>query len=321
MGVILILGSERFLAGQAVRDATAAPDLDLARFDADAKLGAVLDELRTPSLLGGRRVAVVDPADALVQGDALAVLADYADAPVPDTLLILVTSSVDGRTKVGKRLKSASSVIDCKAPSAREMPRWISDQGREVHGLQIGVDAAGTLYQRVGDDLGLLDSALRRLKEQIAPRTRLEPRDIASSTAAHRSPILYETASALEERDLSRALGSLSAAFHEGVRVNQDVVADAAGVAPILLGHLHRTWVKLLRFHLLRREESPEDAARSVGVSPRATRFFLKKVQRWPMQELLERHKCFLEADLELKGGAPAGPQPVLEKLLLGLLA
>jgi len=185
----------------------------------------------------------------------------------------------------------------------------------------MGSDVAQLLYQRVGDDLGLLDAALRRLKDHVAPRDRVESDDVATSTAAHRSPIVFEVANALEERDLPRALGSLAAAFHEGIRVNQDVVADAPAVAPILLTNLHRAWVKLLRFHLThRRGESPEATARSIGVSPQATRFFLKKTRKWSADELVDRHKLFLQADLELKRRTASGSRPVLERLLLGLL-
>jgi len=107
----------------------------------------------------------------------------------------------------------------------------------------------------------------------------------------------------------------------EGIRVNQDVVADAPAVAPILLTNLHRAWVKLLRFHLThRRGESPEATARSIGVSPQATRFFLKKTRKWSADELVDRHKLFLQADLELKRRTASGSRPVLERLLLGLL-
>jgi len=55
MGVTLVLGPERFLAREAARAALASDDLDVARHGADARLADVLDDLRTPSLLGGRR--------------------------------------------------------------------------------------------------------------------------------------------------------------------------------------------------------------------------------------------------------------------------
>ena len=322
-GVVLILGPDPFLAREAVRDVLARdPDLSVSRHEGkEPDLAAVLDDARTPAMFGGGRAVVVDQAAALLQGDPLEAIARYAAKPAPGSTLVLVAPGLDKRFKAAKALAELAEVVACKPPAREwEFAGWIADRAREAHGLQVGKEAAETLRLRIGEDLGLLDAALKRLAEQVAPRTRLSPQDITGSTEDHRSPALYEAANAFEARDPAGALRAVSAAFAEGVRIRQDVVTEAPGVGLILLGNLHGSVARLLRFHMARAAGSAEaDAAREAGVSPNAVRFFLPNARLWKLPELLDAHRRFVEADLAMKGGGPDARR-VLERLLLNLL-
>jgi DNA polymerase III delta subunit len=322
--VVLVLGPERFLARRAVAEVLAAhPDLETTRYaGAETRLSEVLDDVRTPTLFGKPRAVVVEDAGALFEAETLPVLADYAERPVAGSLLVLQATSLDGRLKEAKRLKAAAEVIDCKPLQAHAVAGWIGQHARTAHGLTAGADAIRALRERLGDDLGQIDAALARLKAQIAPRTRLEGRDVAGSTEDHRSPILFEAGNALEARDLRKGLQALSGAFREGIRINQDVVTDWPAVAPILLTNLHRTYVKLLRFHMLARGQglSDEEAARESGVSPRAARYFVQRARAHRLDTLLERHRHFVEADVALKSASGLTPRQILERLLVDLL-
>jgi DNA polymerase III delta subunit len=199
---------------------------------------------------------------------------------------------------------------------------WIGQHARVHHGLSVGKAAADALRARIGEDLGQIDAALERLKTQIAPRTSLNADDVATSTEEHRSPILFEAANALEAGDLTKALQALSGAFREGIRINQDVVTDWPAIAPILLTNLHKTYVKLLRFHMLARRggQSDSDAAREIGISPRAASYFLQRARRHRLDSLLDRHRHFVAADVALKSSSGLTPRQVLERLLVNLL-
>ena len=152
-----------------------------------------------------------------------------------------------------------------------------------------------------------------------APRLQLE--DVTSSTADHRSPVLFEASNALEARDLKKGLASLRSAFTDGIRINQDVVTAWPAVAPILLGSLHRTYVKLLRYHLARAAGDAErDAATAAGVSPKAASYFVQRARQHDLPRLIEGHHRFVEADLALKGEKTSDPQRVLEGLLIDVL-
>jgi hypothetical protein len=186
----------------------------------------------------------------------------------------------------------------------------------------MGELAAGTLRRAVGDDLGLLDAALARLREQIAPRTFLRPEDIETSTVEHRSPAIFEPSNALEEADLPSALQALASAFEGGIRIDQDVIAEEGAIAAILLDSLHKSYMRLIRYHLHRKVGAgEEESARRAGCSPNAVRFFVPKANRHRLDMLVQRHRHFGEADLALKENGPADGRRVLETLVLSLLA
>lgn len=321
-GVVLVLGPERFLAREAVvRILVARPDLEVTRYDGTETLPAqVLDDLRTPTLFGGSRAVVVDNAGEMLRA-ALEAFAAYARHPAPGALLVLVATGLDGRLKGAKQLREAAELVDCQPLGQWEIGKWIRKRGGDAYGLQMGEAAAGALRRCVGEDMGLLDAALARLKEQISPRIFLRPEDVEGSTEEHRSPALFEPGNALEDRDLPGALGAVAAAFDEGIRINEGVVGEEAAVAPILLDNLHKAYVKLIRFHLQRRLGVPEEeAARRAGCSPGAMRFFLPRANKHRLDTLVARHRHFAEADSALKGEGPADGRKVLERLLLALL-
>ena len=318
-GVVLILGEESFLARQAIASTLARqPELEVTRFAGDSvDTGRLLDEVRTPTLLGGLRAVVVEHAAPLLEDESLDALAAYAQRPVKGTLLILQSPKLDGRFKAAKKLmKAAAETIKCEPLKTWAVAKWVGDRAREAHGLRMGTPAAEALRARVGEDLGLLDGALVRLKAQVAPRDRIEVADVEDSTGDHRSPILFEAANALEDADLDGALGAVGAAFAEGVRIRRSIVTETPGIALILLGQLHGAYLKLIRFHMLGGDAA---AAGRAGVSPKAARYFLARAQKHSLDRLLDRHRCFLDADLGLKKSLGT-PRQVLESLLVDLL-
>jgi len=311
--VLLILGEERFLAREAIRAVLGAhPDADLSRYRGDkVAAGALLDELKTPSLLSRGRIVVVEEAGGLLESDAMAAIAAYAAAPAPGALLVLQTEKVDRRLKATKALLEAARVVDCAPVPAHQIAAWIVQRARTSHELQVRPDAARALLDRVGEDLGLLNAALARLHDQIAPRKTLTLDDVVESTEDHRSPILFEAANALESGDLAVALRAVEGCFAEGIRIRQDVVTEPAAIGPILLNNLHGAYRKLLRYHMI------GDAVKVVG--PRGARYFEGRARQHRLADLVARHHCFVDADLALKRTL-GQPRQVLEQLLLGLL-
>jgi len=319
MTVVVVVGEDRFLAGEAVREAVAGQDPTRLR-GGEASLGAVLDEARTPDFFGGGRCVVIEEADAVLDGEGLDALAAYAERPAPGAILVVQAKKIDGRKAGAKKLKAKARWIAVQTPPEWKLAEWVAGRARDAHGLRAERDAIQALVERIGADLGELDGALLRLKEQIAPETTLRAGDVEISTAEHRSPALFEAGNAVEAGDLGRALAAVEAAFREGLRMRSDTVTEAQGIALILLGQLHGAYRKLIRFHMARQDSSDEEAARAAGISPKAARFFVDRARRHRLDRLVERHRYFVEADKDLKRGG-SSPQQVLERLLVALFS
>ncbi|MFQ5845399.1 MAG: DNA polymerase III subunit delta, partial [Planctomycetota bacterium] len=304
--VVLVLGDDTFLVREAVaRTLEARPELEVSRFEGDrTEVARVLDELRTPTFAGGRRAVVVGKAADLLQGDVLQSLARYADRPAPGALLVLQARSLDRRLKGAKALAAAARVEKCDAPHDNTVAGWIRARAREAHGLRVGAEAARLLKERIGSDLGLLDSALGRLRTQVAPKTTLGPQDIRHSTDPQRSPAVFEAQNAVEAADLGAALHAVGTCFEEGIGFVGNTVTDETPISLILLNKLHETWRRCLRFHLLLEEGAAEDEALdAVRVSPKARGFVRERLRRHRLDRLLARHEHFMEADERLKRG------------------
>ncbi len=311
---MLVLGEDRFRAREAIAGLLD-EDLDLSRYRGEkVNPGALLDELRTPSLFGKPCAIVVEDAGPLLEGEALAALAQYAASPAPRSLLVLQARSLDGRLKASKALKQAARVIECKPLPDGQVTAWITQRGRDTYGIFVPPAAARALRGHIGEDLGLLDGALARLRDQIAPRTEVVPGDIEESTEEQRSPVMWEAANALQAGDLPAALKAIDAGFRDGIRIRQDVVTDPHAIALILLSNLHGAYRNLLRFHM-----GGGDSKR-LGLNPGAAYHLARNASRHRFDRLIRRHRLFVDADLALKRSEDE-PGRIIEHLLLGVLA
>lgn len=320
--VVLVLGEDRFLARQEVESVLAErPGLEVTRLLAtETTSAAVLDEVRTPTLFGTPKAVVVDEADALFEKETLGAFARYAERPVAGTLLVLRADRIDGRISEAQALKRHASVREVEPLPDWKVPNWIVARGAQLE-LTVAREAAEELHERIGGDTGLLNAALLRLKEQIAPRRRLDAEVVADAIEDQRSPTLFEAENALEAGDLPGVTRAIRRSFEEGLKLKGQTVTEEQGIALILLGRLHATWSRLLRFHMLRGEGLDEAAAAAkAGVSPRALKFFLERASRHTFDRLAERHGRFLEADAALKSGEGAARASILQHLVLALL-
>jgi DNA polymerase-3 subunit delta len=125
------------------------------RFE-DAPLARALDAARTPSLLGGRRVVILESPDALTGRDDAAreALLDYVRSPSACALLVIVAEKVDGRTALVKEIVKSGLRIEGARPREREMPAWIIERAR-ARGLKLSGQVAQVIADATGNDPSL----------------------------------------------------------------------------------------------------------------------------------------------------------------------
>ncbi|MFH0982505.1 MAG: DNA polymerase III subunit delta [Planctomycetota bacterium] len=210
--VYVVYGAEAFLKQETVRRLLAAAlggpagGLGPSRFDGDtAALADVLDEVRTWSLLGERRVVVVEEADGFISRHRDA-LERYGSAPSDAGCLILVCKAFDARTRFYKVINGLAGALKCEAPRGAALPAWISDRAQKTYGKRLERGTAGRLRDYVGDGLGLLDQELDKLATYVGARPNITLEDVDALVGNNREQTVFAITDAMAEGDARTAL-------------------------------------------------------------------------------------------------------------------
>lgn len=186
--VAVLHGPESFLQQlytRQLRDALEAKfgEIDTVMMDGTSTSAAeVLDECRSFGLLASHKIVIVENADAVVKEDNRPLFERYVmglasggeesggllgsgDGEMPGAVLLLRA----GTWRPGKldamieALGEAGAVIKCEEVSEDKAAQWAITRCTKAHGATIDLAAAALLVDRVGTDLGRLDSELGKL--------------------------------------------------------------------------------------------------------------------------------------------------------------
>lgn len=166
--VVLLAGSEQFLAlehTKALRDKLAERfgEVDVVRFDGTtASAAEVLDECRSFGLMQQHKLVVVDTADQLVKADNRPLLERYAANPASDATLVLRATKWN-KGKLDDLIAAAGAIVPCEPPPPEKAAAWSVARCTKRHRATLDPQAAIALVERVGADLGRLDSELGKL--------------------------------------------------------------------------------------------------------------------------------------------------------------
>ena len=170
----------------------------------DTDLATVLDEVRTYSLLGGRRMVVVEDADSLIKKHRAA-LENYCASPADSGTLILVCNSLAANTRLYKAIAKTGKVIKCEPIKGRDLASWICHRAGEKYGKQMDSRTAWTLRENVGNSLGALDAELSKLALYVADRKQITTADIEALVGHHREEDVFGVTDAMASGDTAKA--------------------------------------------------------------------------------------------------------------------
>lgn len=292
--VIAIVGADRFLRAEAVQTMVAESDADgglgPTRFDGQrATLAEVLDEVRTPSLLGGSRLVLVDDADELITRFREK-LERYCAAPATGGTLVLLCDSLPKNQRIYKAIAASGEILTVEPLKGRALVGWVIDRAKEVYGKRLATDAADWLRSQVGDSPGTLNSELAKLATYVGDRGDIQRSDIEVLTDCHREEIIFAVVDALAEGRGADALAAW----------DQVLATDRAAPGRAIAGI---AWA--LRTMLEARREV--DAGGNVyAVAPRMRVdpvVLRKRLERFSTRHLERMQRDLLEIDLAIKTG------------------
>jgi DNA polymerase-3 subunit delta len=323
--VYLVVGEEAYLRDRvvrALRDAAmvgGVPGLNDDQLDAsEASADAVIGIARTMPMMAPRRLVLVrnvdrwEPkgdkrgnrkTDEKKRTDPFEAVGDYAQAPSPDSILVLVGGKIDRRRKLVSRAKKEGWLVVCDPLTRRDLPPWVRAFAREQGG-HLGTEVAELIAELTGPELGPVVDAVERLVLYAGPREITED-DVAQCLVKLRPTEVWALTDAVGRRDLAAALGALHAVFEP---------RDAGR----LVGVLAWSTRQLLKFEAaIARGSSPEEAARQAGAPPFKARNLADQVRRTSRDSLEAWLLVLARVDLGLKGGSKRPPRAVFEHAIM----
>ncbi len=297
--------------------------LDLPRF---------LDEARTASLFGARKVVVLRRADLFLKTHAAEVANGLGRLP-PGTAVALV---LDGGGKPPKAILDAFAGVECKRPYDTPPPwarpggapgpapavAFVLSRARDAR-KAMARPAAERLVAAVGSSRARLASEVEKLSLHAGDRPEITADDVEALCERARTETAYPFADAVAAGDAAQALRLLAAILERGLALgspgSESVVVDAIGIGAILVATLHSRFREIATAaELARGGLSAEAAAEAAGAKPFARARVAADARRHARTDFARAFEDLVRADRGLKGGDDS-PGFVLERLVLAL--
>ncbi len=321
--VCAVFGDEAFLRRLALvelRQQTLGDDdaeFSLTRLEGErAELRDVMDELSTVALFGGgRRMVVIDDADTFVS-EHRAALEDYVAKPKSSGILVLEVSAWPKTTRLYKALDAGGLQIDCKAPDARGLVKWLVAWCSKKHGAKLDSGAAEALVESVGPEMGLLDQELAKLAVLIPQGQAIGENLVQELVGGWRAKTAWVMIDAALAGNARAALAQLDRLLLAG--------ENAIGILAQVASTLRRfaAAVRIVeRAEAQKRRCTLREALEMAGVKPFVLSKSEEQLRKLGRQRAGLLHRWLLEADLDLKGDSKLPPRTILERLIVRIAA
>ena len=323
--IYAVVGPDLFLQTEEirriVREELGAHDGGLGPTRVDGKQAQpaeVFDEVRTFSLLGDRRVVIVDDGDAFIrrcqrkeeekapseqekkpEPKPKRLLENYCEAPADTGCLILCCESIDARTKLYKAIQKIGRIVRCETPKGKDLTDWILGRVRDTYGKNMKGDCAVSLRELAGNSLGELDNELAKLALYVGSRAAITTDDLEAVVGNHRHRKVFLVMDAIVEGNPDKAL-------HYWERV----LATERAAEEMAIGGL--AW------SVRRVVDAAQALAAGVSAGEIEKKYWItpQVLKRFPPDRLETMLRDLLDADLRTKTGLSDVPKAV-EKFIV----
>ncbi|KAA0222541.1 MAG: DNA polymerase III subunit delta [Phycisphaerae bacterium] len=207
-----VVSEDGFLRRRALRGILAAlerasgGDLQISDFEGkQAALAEVLDEARTVSMFGGRRVVVVEDGETFVSRHREAI-ERYLEDPSPTGVIVLVCASLDKRTRVYKALAAGGAIEEIETFRGRALTGWLIRHAQQEYGKALSERTAALIRELAGDEMGLLDMELAKLATYTGDRREIREEDVEALLSTWREENVFALLDAMADGDTAAAI-------------------------------------------------------------------------------------------------------------------
>jgi DNA polymerase III subunit delta len=293
--VLLVTGSEAFLADRAVRSAVAAVTKGAAEVEVTEMLASEVDagtlaELTGPSLFAAQRMLVLRNLEDL-SSDVGPRLVEYAGSPAEDVAVVLVHSGVQkGKPLLDQLRKAKVNEVVASAPKAWELPKFVANEIRSLGG-SVDERASSALVDAVGHDLRALAGACSQLVADSDGQT--VTADLVARYFGGRAEVT------------SFAVADAAIAGRTEPALEQLRWALESGVAPVLVTSAMAGGLRgLAKYTSAPTGLREADLAREVGVPPWKLKSLRQQSKGWTAGGLAAAIQAVAQADADVKGAS-----------------
>jgi DNA polymerase-3 subunit delta len=283
---------------------------DLLRGD-EVDVETLASILATPPMMAEWRVVTLKSVEGLARSSrARDLLVGIASDPPPGLALILLRSGGhDSRAKFYRELAKAARDLAFPEVGPDDVPGWLMERARSVHGLTMEPEAARALGAAVGTNLGLLARELDKLRDVAEAGASITVETVKAAGTVLPTQDRWRWFDRVGERRFEEALDALPVLLDQG--------ESGVGLVIGLSTHLLRLGiVRDLGLEALK-EAVPRNQK---WVVSRMGRALESQARGWPPGELEEALVGLLRVDRLLKSSA-LSDLALVEEWLLARLA
>ncbi len=265
--------------------------MNLSRFDGpECSAADVLDDVRTYSLLGDRRVVVVDDANAFITAHRKT-LEKFAESPPESGCLILICDSFPGNTKLAKKVKAIGESLVFEPAKGKQLVSWIIQRCQQAYDKKISYATATSLFEHAGGSEASLDQELAKLSLFVGGSPEITLESVESLVGTYREQTIFAVLDAMAD-------GSAKNALNEWRRV---LATDRAVVGRAIAG---LAWGVRRLLDARRRFDAGESVgtlARSLWTDPDV---LTRRMQNATLKQREDQLLDLLAAEVAIKTGA-----------------
>jgi DNA polymerase-3 subunit delta len=173
--------------------------------------------------------------------DEAAVLKEFFADPTPRTVLFVLCPGPLKSKPLYKLFaalpKERAAVEEMEPLKGRPLFEWVEREATRL-GARMSTDAIDGLMDMVGSDQRALGSELEKLFVYVGERKKIEAADVQALSDGERDVPVFELTDALEQGDLSRALGLLDRLMPEGANGGPTLGLLAGFLRDLLLARI-----------------------------------------------------------------------------------
>jgi len=276
---------------------------------------AVAEELVTLAMFGSRRLVVVDEADEFVSSNREA-LEGYVARPGRSGILLLDVKSWPSNTRLYKAVDAQGLAVDCSAPAGVKLTRWLCDWAKQIHNSQLSPNAADSLVELVGPELGLLDQELAKLALLAGSDTKITTELVQKMVGGWRAKTTWVMLDLALDGNVTEALRQIDRLLASG-----EVPIGLLAQISASLRRLAAATRLILQAEAAGRRISVGAALEQAGIKSFALDKAQRQLRRLGRQRGSQLYRWLLDADLDLKGDSQLPPRLILERLVVRLAA